>query len=134
MKYLKHIITASNKLSLTADTKYPTLGGAFQLICTIDTGVAGWQVRLNRDPGVGNGAECGQCTYPLYNGETGACADTTTATYNVTCTVEGIAITMVFNVTGVNDTEIGQWTCNTAVGAPPEAHIIITELRNVCLL
>ena len=74
----------------------------------------------------------GQCTYPLYIGETGSCTDTTTATYNVQCTVEGTAITMVFDVTGVTNTEIGQWTCNTAIGVPPEAGIIITKLGNGC--
>ena len=91
-------------------------------------GVKGWQVTLHRQTGVGNGADCGKCTQPSYIGETGDCTDSTTATYNVQCTVEGTAITIVFDVTGVTNTEIGQWTCNPAVGEPPEAGIIITEL------
>ena len=48
--------------------------------------------------------------------------------YHVQCTVEGTAITMVFDVTGVTNTEIGQWTCNPAIGLEPEEDITITEL------
>ena len=91
-------------------------------------GEVDWPVRLHRVTGVGIGADCGQCTPPSYNGETGECTDTTTATYNVQCTVEGTAITMVFDVTGVTNTEIGQWTCNPLVGWEPEANISITKL------
>ena len=122
----------SNELSLTADTKYPTLGGDFQLTCTLDMGELGWPVRIHRDTGVGIGSDCGQCTYPLYNGETGPCTDWTTATYNVQCTVEGTDITMVFDVTGVTNTEIGQWTCNPTVGLQPEETVNITELGKTC--
>ena len=93
-------------------------------------GQEGWPVRLHRQTGISGGTECGQCTAPLYNGETGWCTDTTTATYNVQCTVEGTAITMVFDVTGVSNTEIGQWTCNPTVGLQPEETIAITELGN----
>ena len=116
---------------MSADTKYPTLGGAFQLSCTLDMGEPYWQVMIHRDTGIPGGVECGQCTYPSYNGQTGPCTDTTTATYNVHCTVEGTAITMVFDVTGVTNTEIGQWTCNPTVGVPPEVAIIIKQLGNI---
>ena len=91
-------------------------------------GVEGWPVSLHRNTGVGLGAECGRCSPPLYIGETGLCVDSTTATYNVQCTVEGTAITMVFDVTGVTNTEIGRWTCNPADGWEPEASIIFNKL------
>ena len=127
-----YLFLGSGEISLTSDTNYPALGGAFKLTCTIDMGEANWPVMLHRDTGVGNGRDCGQCTYPLYNGETGDCTDWTTATYNVQCTVEGTAVTMVFDVTGVNNTEIVQWTCNPAQNFPPESDITITELgRNI---
>ena len=121
----------SDEISLSADSKYPALGEDFQLTCTIDTDIAGWQVTLHRHTGVGNGADCGQCSPPLYEGVIGRCMDTTTATYGVQCTVEGTAITMVLDVTGVTNVEIGQWTCNTAIGVQPEADIIITELGTI---
>ena len=91
----------------------------------------GWPVTLHRDTGVAIGSDCGSCTQPFYNGETGDCTDTTTATYNVQCTVEGTAITMVFDVTDVTNTEIGKWTCNPLVGWEPEDNIILSELGNV---
>ena len=87
---------------------------------------------IHRQTGVGSGADCGRCTPPVYNGGTGECTDTTTATYNVQCTVEGIAITMVFDVTGVTNAEIGQWTCNPTVGVSPEVDITITKLGKKC--
>ena len=74
---------------------------------------------------------CGQCSPPSYNGETGDCIESTTATYNVQCKVEGTAITMVFDVTDVTNTDIGPWTCNPVVGIQPEADIIITVLGKV---
>ena len=93
-------------------------------------GQEGWPITLHRDTGVGSGVDCGQC-FPPYEGWTGHCTDTTMATYNVQCTVEGTAITMVFDVRGVTNTEIGQWTCNPVVGVLPEADIIITELGKI---
>ena len=94
-----------------------------------------WPLLIHRPPGVGVGADCGQCsTSTSYNGETGACIATTTATYNVQCIVVDTAVTMVFDVTGVTNTEIGQWTCNPAVGLQPEADIIIMELRKAYFL
>ena len=123
-----YLCLGSNEISLTADTKYPALDGAFQLTCTLDTGQGGKPLKLHRQTGVGNGIDCGQCNPPSYNGVIGPCTDTTNATYNVQCTVEGTAITMEFDVTGASTTEIGQWTCNIAIGAPTEAGIIITEL------
>ena len=131
---LKLLFSGSNEISLSVNNKYPTLGGAFQLTCTLDVGQEDWPLRLHRVTGVGSGGGCGQCSPPLYNGVTGWCTDTTTATYNVQCTVEGTAITMVFDVTGVNNTEIGQWTCNPVVGVPPEADIIINELGEICTM
>ena len=122
----RNLCLGSNELSLAADTKFPTL------TCTLDMGEVGWRVRIHRPAGVGIGSDCGQCTYPLYIGETGPCTDSTTATYNVQCTVEGTAITMVFDVTGVTNTEIGQWTCNPAVGLQPEETVTITELGKTC--
>ena len=129
-----NLFSGSNEISLKADTKYPSLAGAFQMTCTIDTGVEGWQVRLHRFT-TGNGADCGQCNPPLHESRIGPCTNSTTATYNVQCTVEGTAITMVFDVTGVTNTETGQWMCSTAVGVQPEADIIITELgTNIMLM
>ena len=90
-------------------------------------GEEGWQLRLHRQTGVGSGADCGQCTQPSYSGVTGDCTDTTTATYIVQCTVEGTVITMVFDVTGVTNVEIGQWTCNPTVGVSPEVDITIAK-------
>ena len=127
-----YLFLGSGEISLTSDTNYPAQGGAFKLTCTIDMGEANWPVRIHRYTVVGNGHDCGQCTYPFHNGETGSCKYDTTATYSVQCTVEGTAITMVFDVTGVTNTEIGQWTCNPAHNFEPESDITITELgRNI---
>ena len=59
------ILSASDQISLTSDKKYPTLGGDFQLTCTLDMGEEGWQVQLHRVTGVGIGAECGTMYLPI---------------------------------------------------------------------
>ena len=117
---------------MSADTKYPTLGGAFQLTCTLDMGEEGWRSRVHRHSRISGGLDCGKCDPPSYNGETGVCTDRTSATYNVQCTVEGTAITMVFDVTGVNLNDIGRWECAPTMGSQPGVDISITELGKAC--